>query len=489
MRDQVTTGAPRAAVVMPAGGAGRRMGGAGKGVRKQYLELLGEPIIVHALRPFLAHPEIGWVVVALPEEDLTDPPEWLTTLDPRIRLVAGGAERGDSVRLALEAVPEEAEVVLVHDAARPLVSREVIDRALEAALGGVGAVAAVPLADTLKEVDDEGRITATPDRRRFWRAQTPQVFPRTMLLDAARRALADGYAATDDAALVEHYGGRVIVVEGAPENLKVTTPADLAVAETLLRERLRSSPQPRPAAEPGKAPAGGATVIPFRSAADRAREAPRVAAHLRAGGLIAYPTETVYGFGCALEHSALERLAALKGRTAEEPFLLLVEGGEVPGLHWTESAHRLAAAFWPGPLTVVLRAEPGRFPDRVVGRGGTVAVRSSPHPAVKAILSALGAPITSTSANIVGEPPATSAAGIVARWSELGSPSDLWILDGGPLPPSPPSTIVECTAARPRILREGAISLTALTGAVGYIDREETDTASAARPGSSEEVL
>lgn len=222
---------PRAAVVIAAGGSGRRMGG----TRKQYLELAGVPILARSLRPFLTHPAVEWAVVALPAEDAADPPGWLVGLDPRVEVVAGGAERGDSVARALEAVPPAADVVLVHDAARPLLPSAVIDRVLEAAATGVGAVAAVPVADTLKEVDAGGRITATPDRRRFWRAQTPQGFPRTLLLEAHRRAAAEGFGATDDAALVEWCGGTVVVVEGAPENLKITTPADLVVAEALLR--------------------------------------------------------------------------------------------------------------------------------------------------------------------------------------------------------------------------------------------------------------
>lgn len=223
----------RAAVVVAAGGAGRRMGG----VRKQYLELLGEPVLVHALRPFLAHPAVGWVVVAVPAEDLDDPPGWLTGLDPRIRLVAGGAERGDSVRRALEAVPEGADVVLVHDAARPLVTTAVIDRVIAAAAEGVGAIAAMPVTDTLKEIGAGGQILATPDRSRFWRAQTPQGFPRPLIAEAYRRAEAEGVQGTDDAALVEWFGGTVVVVEGSPENLKVTNPQDLIVAEALLRAR------------------------------------------------------------------------------------------------------------------------------------------------------------------------------------------------------------------------------------------------------------
>jgi|GEM_PF-25125 len=458
----------RVAVIVAAGGAGRRMEGTGGGVRKQYLELRGEPLILHSLRPFLTHPEVGAIVIALPPEDLEEPPAWLTELDPRIELVAGGEERGDSVRNALARVPEKAKIVLVHDAARPLVDRATIDRTIEAAGRGVGAIAAIPLTDTLKEVDDEGRITSTPDRSRYWRAQTPQAFPRDLLIDATESALAAGFEGTDDAAIVEHYGGRVVVVEGSPENIKVTTPVDLVLADAILRERPQptrgeKTTAPRPHAE--------ATVIPFRTARDRARNAPRVAAHLRAGGLIAYPTETVYGIGCALDSDALERLATLKGRTDDEPFLLLVEDTSmVSGVVWSEMARRLAATFWPGPLTIVVEAKPDHFPKWVLGEGGAIALRSSPHPAVQTILNELGAPITSTSANRAGEIPATSANGVLERWAELGAPADLWILDGGPLPPSAPSTIVDCTSSRPALLREGVIPLTALAGTVGYID-------------------
>lgn len=219
-----------AAVVMAAGGTGRRMGG----VRKQYLELAGEPLLLHALRPFLAQPAVEWVVVALPAND-AEVPAWLARLDARIRTVAGGAERGDSVRAGLEAVPDDADVVLVHDAARPLVRAEVIERAIAEAGKGVGAVVAVRVADTIKVVEN-GVVTGTANRARLWQAQTPQAFPRAMLVDAYRRAAAEGVAATDDAALVEHYGGHVVVVEGDRSNLKVTTQSDLAVAEALLRE-------------------------------------------------------------------------------------------------------------------------------------------------------------------------------------------------------------------------------------------------------------
>ena len=218
----------RAAAVIPAGGSGVRMG---SDVRKQYLSLGGEPLLLRTLRPFLNHPSVEWVIVALPPQDVHAPP---FPLPEGAVVVPGGTERGDSVRAGLAAVPDGADVVLVHDGARPLVTRAVVDRVLEAAVRGVGAVAAVPVADTLKRVDESRGITGTLDRGGLWCAQTPQGFPRRLLVDAYRRAGEEGVAATDDAALVERYGGRVVVVEGDARNLKVTRPEDLRIAEALL---------------------------------------------------------------------------------------------------------------------------------------------------------------------------------------------------------------------------------------------------------------
>ncbi|MDX1674264.1 MAG: 2-C-methyl-D-erythritol 4-phosphate cytidylyltransferase [Longimicrobiales bacterium] len=220
----------RAAVVLPAGGAGLRMGTGG--VRKQYAELAGEPILRRSMGPFLERRDVEWVVAVLPAEDVEDPP---FRLPDGVVVVAGGPERGDSVRHGLDAVPAAADVVLIHDAARPLVSGAVIDRVLRAVGPDVGAVAALPVADTLKEVAD-GRITRTVDRSTLWRAQTPQGFPRPMIVDAYRRAAEEGVRATDDAALVERFGGRVVVVQGDPRNLKITRPEDLRLAELLLAE-------------------------------------------------------------------------------------------------------------------------------------------------------------------------------------------------------------------------------------------------------------
>jgi 2-C-methyl-D-erythritol 4-phosphate cytidylyltransferase len=125
---------------------------------------------------------------------------------------------------------------VIHDAARPLVRRAVLERVLDAIEPDTGAIAAVPVADTLKRVDEDGRITGTVDRRGLWRAQTPQGFPRMMIVGAYERAVSDGVTATDDAALVEHYGGRVRVVEGDTRNLKITWPEDLRRVERILAE-------------------------------------------------------------------------------------------------------------------------------------------------------------------------------------------------------------------------------------------------------------
>jgi L-threonylcarbamoyladenylate synthase len=193
-------------------------------------------------------------------------------------------------------------------------------------------------------------------------------------------------------------------------------------------------------------------ALPYRTARDRAAAGEAVRRHLEADGLIAYPTETVYGLGCALRPGALRRLVAFKG---ERPFLLLIRRVEDAGaLRWTPAARDLAAAFWPGPLTLVLDDPSGAFPEAVVGPDGGVAVRVSPHPAIAPLLRAAGGPITSTSANRPGDPPPRTAA--VA--AELGAEIDgLLVLDGGTLPAARPSTVVRC-AADVRILRHGPLS-------------------------------
>lgn len=220
----------RVGVAVPAAGSGQRMGG----VRKPFLSLCGEPVLLHALRPFLADGRVVAVVVALGEADAADPPAWLTAMDARVRVVAGGATRAESVRNALRALPDDLDVVAVHDAARPLVTGDVVSRCIDVAVGGEGAVAGCPAVDTMKEVDGEGRVVATPDRARLWHAHTPQVLPATV----ARRAYEGELgSATDDASLVEGMEIPVRMVDGGPLNLKVTRPEDVLVAEAVLRSR------------------------------------------------------------------------------------------------------------------------------------------------------------------------------------------------------------------------------------------------------------
>ncbi|HEX2077210.1 MAG TPA: 2-C-methyl-D-erythritol 4-phosphate cytidylyltransferase [Longimicrobium sp.] len=217
-------GAPAAAVVV-AGGTGTRFGGP---VRKQYLEIGGVPVLLRALRPFLDHPRISTVVVVLPADDVAAPPRWLAGLP--VRIVAGGAERADSVLNGLLALDEDVGRVLIHDGARPFVSSEVIDRVLDAE---GGAIAAVPVTDTIQRVDARGIIIDTPDRAALWQAQTPQGFPGAGILEACRRASAEGLAATDDAAVYARYVGPVRVVMGGYPNIKVTRPEDLPIAEAI----------------------------------------------------------------------------------------------------------------------------------------------------------------------------------------------------------------------------------------------------------------
>ena len=182
--------------------------------------------------------------------------------------------------------------------------------------------------------------------------------------------------------------------------------------------------------------------------------------HLEEGGLVAVPTETVYGFGCLAEPAPLAELLRLKGRGPEKPFLVLIPGAEaVASLSWTDPARELARVFWPGALTLILNDPQGSFPAGVRSREGTVAVRVTPQPLARRLVEALDRPLVSTSANLPGEPPALDARQARDSARILGAGSSLWVLDGGVLEPSDPSTLVDCTGPRPTVLRPGAIPL------------------------------
>jgi 2-C-methyl-D-erythritol 4-phosphate cytidylyltransferase len=224
---------PDAGVVIVAAGAGVR---AGPGEPKQFRPILGVPMLLRALRPFTSHPAVRQVVVVLPAGLDAHPPDWLGKLvGERLALVAGGATRAESVRAGLSGLAAGPAVVLVHDGARPFVTRETIDGVLARARTGVGAVAAIQVTDTVKDVQ-ENRITNTVARERLWRAQTPQGFPRAMLEGAYERLGNGDPAPTDDAELCERAGFPVEVVPDSPYNLKVTTADDFRIAEALARE-------------------------------------------------------------------------------------------------------------------------------------------------------------------------------------------------------------------------------------------------------------
>jgi 2-C-methyl-D-erythritol 4-phosphate cytidylyltransferase len=192
-------------------------------------------MLLRALSPFAAHPAVSELVIALPPISAERPPAWLAPLvGERLRIVPGGATRADSVRAGLAALSASLAIVLVHDAARPFVTRPTIDAVIVKARTGVGAVAAVPMSDTVKEVEDERRIMRTVGRERLWRAQTPQGSPCDSR--GGLCSLESRMAPTDDAELAERAGFPVEVVAGSPHNLKVTTEDDWRLAEALARE-------------------------------------------------------------------------------------------------------------------------------------------------------------------------------------------------------------------------------------------------------------
>ena len=196
-----------------------------------------------------------------------------------------------------------------------------------------------------------------------------------------------------------------------------------------------------------------------------------VIAHVRSGGLVAYPTETVYGIGGTCTPVAADSVRRLKGRDGGKPLIALIpDRNAIPGLEWTPEAEELAKIFWPGSLTLVLRDPGGSFPEGVRDpKRGTVGVRLSPHPIASRLVAELGAPLTSTSLNAQGEPPIAS--GEEAReWLERVGARDVWLIDGGSLPRSRPSTVVDCTLRRPRVLREGTIPMERLRCAIPEID-------------------
>jgi 2-C-methyl-D-erythritol 4-phosphate cytidylyltransferase len=203
---------------------------------KQFRWVAGKPMLLHSVQRFMERADVAMVVCVLPKSHAGDPPPWLFQCDiERLLVSVGGRERGDSVLNGLEDLPAEVRVVLVHDAARPMVDSETIERVVSKAREGVGAVPALAATDTMKEVDETGAIVRTPDRARLFHAQTPQGFPRAMIEEAYLRAKTDRVRATDDAALCERMGARVAIVEGSATGMKVTTDEDFARVDALVK--------------------------------------------------------------------------------------------------------------------------------------------------------------------------------------------------------------------------------------------------------------
>lgn len=233
-------GGIRAAAIVAAGGSGERFGNRGG---KQLFEICGLPMVCWSLIALDAAPAVACIVIVCPEEQQDDFRELAVeplSLETPVVFAAAGETRQQSCAAGLAAVPDGMDYVAIHDGARPLVLPETIQAAIEAvALDDSvdGAVCGHPAIDTLKVVDGV-TVTSTPDRSRFWVAQTPQVFGLSSLRAAYVRAEQDGYSGTDDAMVMEHAGGRVIMVESPRDNLKVTVPEDVAPVEAILEGRI-----------------------------------------------------------------------------------------------------------------------------------------------------------------------------------------------------------------------------------------------------------
>lgn len=230
---------PKAAAIILAGGTGERFGKEGG---KQLVEIGGKPILTWSVEAFDAVGDIGLIVIVCPAErqgeylsKAVDPFSFATP----IVVAAAGSTRQESAFSGLELVPEEFEYVVMHDGARPLISADLIAHTVATLKGNIdadGAVVAHPAIDTLKVVEN-GVIVGTPDRSVFWNAQTPQVFRAGIYRRAHASALSDGFVGTDDSSLIERLGGRVLVVEGKRDNIKLTVPEDYLMLVAAVRER------------------------------------------------------------------------------------------------------------------------------------------------------------------------------------------------------------------------------------------------------------
>ena len=212
----------------------------GQGAPKQYRSLGGIPLLVYSLQTLQQVDSITDIVLSVPESDRDYC--WNQIVAPFklikvTQIVAGGARRQDSVRQGIMAISDQPDIIVVHDGARPFVRRQVVEAVIVEAERIGASVAAYPMQDTLKRVNDRGMIEETLNREEIWQIQTPQAFRYDLLMNAHLQAQQEGWEVTDDAALIEKMGNSVSVVKGNPWNLKITTPQDLIIGEALIKAR------------------------------------------------------------------------------------------------------------------------------------------------------------------------------------------------------------------------------------------------------------
>jgi len=208
---------------------------------KVFTSLLGKPLIVWSLEPFLELNIFSEILIACPPDSIDSINRIISKegcKEKSVRLVGGGDTRQESVAKCIREISVECDLVAVHDAARPLLTSQLLMNVLNRANETNAAIAAVPCKDTVKLCDEDGIVSETLDRSKLWLVQTPQCFHRELLVSAHERAQRDNYTATDDAALVERINAKVHIVMGAYENIKITTPEDIQIGEDVLRRRM-----------------------------------------------------------------------------------------------------------------------------------------------------------------------------------------------------------------------------------------------------------
>jgi 2-C-methyl-D-erythritol 4-phosphate cytidylyltransferase len=223
--------------IIPAGGSGTRMGG---DIPKQYLMLGGIPILVHTLLAFQEASLVDDIYLVLPDEDVQQAPQKILSpyhLTKVNMVLPGGERRQDSVKRGIDLIGSDHDLVVIHDGVRPFISPAIINAAIQEAARSQAVTVGLPVTDTIKKVDGQRCVSETVNRDHLWLTQTPQVFSAALLKKAYESACADNYYGTDDAALVERIGGKVIMIMGSYNNIKITTADDLEWGKLILKTR------------------------------------------------------------------------------------------------------------------------------------------------------------------------------------------------------------------------------------------------------------